>query len=204
MRDVFAAMPDSVLPMVTKNNRLDCIDFIENQMEARVRNKVDAYVTLEVLTSDYARFRTSETSVQELKLLPTSDSTAVLCEVTTVQVGEQGSDRQLKDSNIRLLQVDWTPLSDHGGLSEVLRQRDGEAYLQTENIPDSLLADVESARASLAAFHPVEMRLAADAPTLTLVWQTGYLTPKERAAMQERMQPLVMQWTGSRFEVFKQ
>ena len=27
MRDVFAAMPDSVLGIMTKNNRLDCIDF---------------------------------------------------------------------------------------------------------------------------------------------------------------------------------
>ena len=26
MRDVFAAMPDTVLTLMTKNNRLDCID----------------------------------------------------------------------------------------------------------------------------------------------------------------------------------
>ena len=30
MRDVFAAMPDSVLGIMTKNNRLDCIDFVES------------------------------------------------------------------------------------------------------------------------------------------------------------------------------
>ena len=41
MRDVFAAMPDSVLGIMTKNNRLDCIDFIENDMEAKVRNRFD-------------------------------------------------------------------------------------------------------------------------------------------------------------------
>ena len=69
MRDVFAAMPDSILPMVTRNNRLDCIDFIENNMEAKVRNVADEYVTLEALTKDYARFRTSAAAVMELKLL---------------------------------------------------------------------------------------------------------------------------------------
>ena len=65
MRDVFAAMPDSVLPLVTKNNRLDCIDFIENNMEARVRNRMGEYVALEALTSTYARFRTSPLTVME-------------------------------------------------------------------------------------------------------------------------------------------
>ena len=88
MRDVFAAMPDSILPMVTKNNRLDCIDFIENNMEARVRNKVDEYVTLEALTPDYAR-----------------------CVVTTVQVGEENTSRRLEDSTIRFYHTDWTPLN---------------------------------------------------------------------------------------------
>ena len=33
MRDVFAAMPDSVLPLVTKNNRLDCIDFMHQPLD---------------------------------------------------------------------------------------------------------------------------------------------------------------------------
>ena len=91
MRDVFGAMPDSVLPLVSKNNRLDCIDFIENNMEAKVRNLLDEYVTLEALTNDYARFRTSASALMELKLLPTSDSTSVLCVVTTAQMGEAGT-----------------------------------------------------------------------------------------------------------------
>ena len=50
MRDVFATMPDSVLGLMTKNNRLDCIDFIENDMEAKVRNRglVDAWSQMRV------------------------------------------------------------------------------------------------------------------------------------------------------------
>ena len=110
MRDVFASMPDSVLPLVTKNNRLDCIDFIENNMEARVRTKMGEYVTLEALTADYARFRTSDVAVLEMKLLPV-DSVFFLCLVTTIQTGEPGTSRRLEDSNIRFLYPDWRPLS---------------------------------------------------------------------------------------------
>ena len=52
MRDVFAQLPDSVLPLLTKNNRLDCIDFIENNMEARVKNRFNDHVVLEALTDE--------------------------------------------------------------------------------------------------------------------------------------------------------
>ena len=119
MRDVFAVMPDSVLPLVTKNNRLDCIDFIENNMEARVRNRMGEYVALEALTSTYARFRTSPLTVMEMKLLPltvpegspesapegTSEESPegpyLLCLVATTQTGEPNTSRRLEDSNIR-------------------------------------------------------------------------------------------------------
>ncbi|MBQ9190594.1 MAG: DUF3256 family protein, partial [Bacteroidaceae bacterium] len=110
MRDVFAAMPDSVCPLVTRNNRLDCIDFIENGMEAKVRNVFDEYVTLEVLTADYARFRSSSSSLLEMKLLPTTDSTAVLCLLRTAQTGEPGTPLRLEDTTIRFLHPDWSPL----------------------------------------------------------------------------------------------
>ena len=62
MRDVFALLPDSILPLMTRNNRLDCIDFIENGMEARVKNKFNDQVVLEALTEDFLLISTSESS----------------------------------------------------------------------------------------------------------------------------------------------
>ena len=59
MREVFAQLPETILPLLTKNNRLDCIDFIENNMEARVKNKFDEQVILEALTDDYLRIQVS-------------------------------------------------------------------------------------------------------------------------------------------------
>ncbi|MBR1681945.1 MAG: DUF3256 family protein [Bacteroidaceae bacterium] len=169
MRDVFAAMPDSILPMVTKNNRLDCIDFIENHMEARVRNKADEYVTLEALTADYARFRTSALAVLEMKLLPVSDSTAVLCLVTTIQTGEEGTSRRLEDSQIRFLASDWSPLP--------------------TPVPFERLADNPFLR----------MALSADDLTLTLTPQTALMTIEEREEMKEAPKAVVMRWNEGKF-----
>ena len=200
MRDIFAAMPDTVLPLVTKNNRLDCIDYIENNMEARVRNKASEYVTLEALTSDYARFRTSTVAVMELKLLPTSDSTAVLCMVTTAEAGEKDTSRHVKDSNIRLLNADWSSLSADSpySVTSVKQVREGDGFYANE-IADSIRTAVELAQASLKSFGPVCLQLSPQENTLTLSMQTGYLATEEKKALKDILHPVTMHWNGQTF-----
>lgn len=139
MRDVFATMPDSVLPLVNKYARLICLDLFENHMKAEARNTLDEFVEMEALTTDYVRFRTSSASILEMKLLPltplpanrvpadrvsadtlSSDTLSVdtvaatpslvLCLVTTAESGSAESPLYLADSNLRFLRPDWTPL----------------------------------------------------------------------------------------------
>ena len=203
MRDVFAAMPDSVLPLVTKNNRLDCIDFIENNMEARVRNRMGEYVALEALTSTYARFRTSAVAVLEMKLLPARESTTVpaaspadssasspfiLCVVTTVQVGEENTSRRLEDSTIRFYHADWSPLNKTAFSAPSL-----DAFFTT------LSQETEAARRYLGSFHPVKLLLSPEHNTLTATLQTAALSADEREAVREVLKPIVMQWNGESF-----
>ena len=40
LRDAFRQMPDSVMPTLTQNNRLDCLDFLDAGMKAEVRNRL--------------------------------------------------------------------------------------------------------------------------------------------------------------------
>ena len=55
MRDVFKQIPDSLVPYLSQNNRLDFIDFLDSNMKAEVRNKLGdeqcaagRYVTVEI------------------------------------------------------------------------------------------------------------------------------------------------------------
>lgn len=75
MADVFRAMPDSILPTLTTNNRLDLVDFIESKMRAAVTDRLDAEATLDTLTADYLRLTLDAGASVELKLLPTSTAT---------------------------------------------------------------------------------------------------------------------------------
>ena len=40
IRDAFRAMPDSLMPYLSKNNRLDFIDFLDSGMKAEVHNQL--------------------------------------------------------------------------------------------------------------------------------------------------------------------
>lgn len=99
MRDVFAQLPDSVLPLMTKNNRLDCIDFIENGMEARVKNLFDDQVVLDSLTEDFLSIRTSDGSYVEMKLF-TEGEKNLIC-VNRTYLGPSA------DSEVKVYDTSW-------------------------------------------------------------------------------------------------
>lgn len=99
MRDVFAQLPDSVLPLMTRNNRLDCIDFIENGMEARVKNRFGEHVVLDSLTSDYLLLQASASSYVEMKLILQSGDTLICVNRTYLGPAE--------DSEVRLYDMEW-------------------------------------------------------------------------------------------------
>jgi|GEM_PF-886879 len=104
MRDVIVHMPDSVLALLTSVNRADCVDFREADMPAKVSNRLGGTTELVTLTDDYALWQYTAASQVEMKLLPTNDSTSIICLVHTVQT-------PVPDSHIRFFDQTWAPLS---------------------------------------------------------------------------------------------
>lgn len=60
MADVFKAMPDSLLPYLSKNNRLDMIDFMEAHMKAEVTNLMEGSSEMTALSADSLSLRMSD------------------------------------------------------------------------------------------------------------------------------------------------
>lgn len=88
MRDIFQAMPDSLTPYLTRNNRLDMIDFRESSMKAEIDNSLGGKSTLDTLTSNYLHLTLNEATTMEMKLLESSrlldDTTkTIVCVATT-------------------------------------------------------------------------------------------------------------------------
>lgn len=103
VRKAFVNMPDSILPILTKVNRADCIDFLDSDMRALVKNRFDQQSEMTSLTEDYIAMQLSPQSRFEMKMLPITDSTHVICTIRTVC-------SKACDSQLQFFTHDWAPL----------------------------------------------------------------------------------------------
>ena len=108
MKDVFTAMPDSVLPTLTRNNRLDMIDFVASGMKAEVNDVFDEKSTLDTLTSDYLHITLNEAVKVEMKLLASLSQLADSADHVVCVVMTYG--KQPIESKVTLYTSKWSPL----------------------------------------------------------------------------------------------
>lgn len=184
MRDVFAELPQEVLPLMTKNNRLDCIDFIENNMQARVRNTLDEYVTLEALTDNYLKLTTSSSGQIELLLLPADISYLIVLVRTSIV-------DQTHDSSIEFYTPDWNqlPTSHYYTMPEL------DEFFSTNPSTD----EQKQAYQELADYHPVSISIEPKELSLELTLQNYDIEVRKHASIADIVRTVVMQWDGAHF-----
>lgn len=166
MRDIFAGMPDSILPLITKNNRLDCIDFIENNMPARVKNVVDEPIELLRLTDNYLKFTMSKVSYAEMKLMKHRDGRWLICVVKTYS-------GPVADSSVRFYNTDWS-------LDSSLECSVPEVESFFSGVPETEQARYREVVAQLKDMPFIVIAPNADDEGLTFTLQTGELPQKDR------------------------
>lgn len=69
IREVFKQMPDSLLPYLTQNNRLDMMDFMDAKMKAAVDNLLGGESEMLFLSDDSLCIKMNESMNMELKML---------------------------------------------------------------------------------------------------------------------------------------
>ena len=162
IRDIYASTPDSIFPLLTKNNRLDQIDFRENNMQAVVKNKFDDHSELLVLNDKYLKLKLSEHCVMEMRLL--SDST--FCMVQTYNA-------PASDSRIRLFDANWNELSQ---------------TIERPSVDEFLSEDVDiDARLALQALPLIKASLSESDDTITFELQTSELTREQRQKVEGKV-----------------
>lgn len=187
LRSLFVAMPDSVLPLLTKTNRMDCIDFLDSNMKAEVKNRFNNTSELKVLTKDYLELQLTSQSSVEMKLLPMNDSVKVVCMVHTVC-------GPVCDSEITFYDTQWKQLPSKNFIT--LPEVDRFYYLNTN---DESYATVRKA----ADMYLMKANLSSEASTLTFIYTTPeYLSKEDREKLELylRKEPIVYQWGEGRFQ----
>ena len=179
-KEVFATAPDSIFPLLTTNNRLDCIDLIENNMKATVKNKLEQKAEMTALTDSYLQIKPSEKSVVEIKML--NDS--VFCLINTC-LGPA------PDSRISFFTRDWKPYA--------MTFPTPHASDFWAPVPDSLAREANFAQRSLEDLLLIQISADKENTELTLTIQTSELTGKEKEIAQKYVQPLRYRWNGKGF-----
>ena len=188
MKSVFVLMPDSIAPLLTQTNKEDCIDFLDSNMKAVVKNRFGNEAEMKALTENYVLMQTSPVGTLEMKLLPVNDSTNVVCMVKTVCASAC-------DSEVHFYTSDWS------------KKLDAKNFLQTPEadaffLPNDTLTDEDALIRKKADMHLMKVSLSKDDASLTYIYSTpDYLNKEDREKLLShlRKEPIVLRWQDGKF-----
>lgn len=174
MRDLFISAPDSIFPLLTKNNKLDCIDFIENNVEAAVKDKLEGKVMLTALTPDYLCIATSAHSVVMIKSLNPSNLSNLSQGAIVVCRTYLGPSM---DSDVRVYDMEWRYIK--------TMPRPAVSDFLKPGAPEDLRMELEMLPLMLAS-------LRAEDNTLTWELQATELSRETKKVASEYLQPVIV------------
>ena len=129
LRDAFRQMPDSLMPTLTQNNRLDFLDFLDAGMKAEVKNRLGGTSVMMTLTADSLSLQVSPALRVDMLLLPLAEPIDSMNQV--VVVGETFlADSVYGETAVRYFSTDWK-LIPTPPLSEIQQKRIDGLKLQT-------------------------------------------------------------------------
>ena len=122
LKDVFKQMPDSLMPYLTANNRLDFIDFMDSNMKAEVANTAGGTSEMTALTADSLSIRMSEALRVDMLLLDLDEPVDTIRQVI-VFVETFLADSVYGESVCKTFTVDWQPVTSDIPFNEAQRKR---------------------------------------------------------------------------------
>ena len=122
LKEVFKQMPDSLMPYLTQNNRLDFIDFMDSNMKAEVSNLTGGTSEMTALTDDSLSIRMSEALRVDMLLLDLDEPVDSLRQVI-VFVETFLADSVYGESVCKTYSVDWQPVTKDIPFNEAQRKR---------------------------------------------------------------------------------
>jgi hypothetical protein len=129
IRDVFKQMPDSLMPYLTQNNRLDFLDFLDSNMKAEVRNRFGGTSEMTGLSSDSLSIRMSSSLRSDLFLMPLSSPLDSVTS-TVVMIETFLADSIHGQSRVSYFTPEWKPLSSAPPLGDIQQKRIQTCMLQ--------------------------------------------------------------------------
>lgn len=126
----FREIPDTLLPTLSENNRLDMLDFMASDMKAEVTNRLGGKSEMTQLTDSTLSIRMSKALQVDMYLMntasPDDSGDEVICMIETF-----GSDSLSLESKVRFFNLSWELLKDPPKLSQSFRNTLSVKNVQT-------------------------------------------------------------------------
>lgn len=111
IKEIIGNMPESVIPYINDDQRAELQKFTGEKDTVKIKNVFNGTTSIDTISSNYAKISMNKVADMQLILLPTSDSTQIICAIKTVN-------SPIKDSSIRFYSTDWQPINSTFGLPE--------------------------------------------------------------------------------------
>ena len=129
LRDVFRQIPDSLMPSLSVNNRLDFIDFMDSNMKASVRNQLGGTSEMTALSDDSLSIKVSEALRVDMLLLTLDEPMDSICQVV-VFAETFLNDSVYGETTVRYYSPDWQLITRDIPWNEIQKKRIGSLNLQ--------------------------------------------------------------------------
>lgn len=192
MEEAFVAMPDSLLPLLTRNNRLDMVDFVHNHMEARVENRLGSDSRMETLTDDYLKIKLTENAVVEMRMLPWQDSLKVVAVVETVYAPAPDSRVTFYDREWRTVEAFSRFQTAEGRSADTPRAFGLSGFLKVPE--EQMTAEQRQLLREWEELPLYEYRLAPDRNSFIVSLSYGVLNREQQETVKPVLQDLVLEW----------
>lgn len=178
IRNLFIEAPDSVLPLLPRNNRADCIDFADAGMVYPVSNRLGGKCIMREISDGYLLLQSSGVSTFEMKLLPQNDG-FVICVVNTVYA-------EAADSRIAFFDSNWKRL-------------DTEKFFTAPSIAD-FFADKAGKAIDKCDIYLVSLKTnAADNTLVAEYTMPSYMNSDDAEMVKPLLRKITYTWNGFRF-----
>jgi len=188
LRSLFINMPDSIMPALTKSERMDFLDYMDSNMKARVQNKLGGESEMIELKEDMLSVRTSQSGQLDMALFKKRDGKNIICIIRTVTTS-------YPDSRIAFYTEGWKPVP----LKDLIELPQFDDYLTKAALKaDSLDYFKKQSMLRLQSVTPVDGALEFRYTSLDYIGEDA-----ERYKGWIKPEPLRYIWNGKRFRLGK-
>lgn len=188
LRELWLSMPDSLLPTLDNNLRLELVDLVDMKVKPEVKNLLGEECLIDTLTSDFLEVTTSSSAKVQMCLLPMGTGDSILCVIKNFSAPAM-------ESEVRFYDSQWKETGSKAYLPSDISQL--SRYLNAK--PDTLGEDEYQERLSL--LEPIVVSAKFSYPSKSLVFSVSLplVSNDDKGKLNAILSQRKFKWNGKRF-----